>query len=85
MTPRQFIDQLGRFIADEKDAEALEFAERVGPSVVSRLSNAEYIHVLGLMESAQLAVDLQEAAPTLAATQPDEPLDGAPDRQHISR
>jgi hypothetical protein len=61
MTPREFLDQVAELIADERDEEALALAERWGPEVLPRLTQDEFFRLCGMMEGAQLAVDLVEA------------------------
>lgn len=61
MTPAEYVDRLGQLIAAGKDWEALDLASQVGGELLPKLTREELMHVLGMMESAQLAVDLLDA------------------------
>lgn len=61
MTPQEWIDQVGQLIADGRDEEALEVARRGAESMLPRLSPEELVHVAGMLETAQMAVELATA------------------------
>ena len=66
MTPREVVDQLTLLCTTGRDEEALALSERMGPVMTEKLarelSREEFWAVLAMMEGAQLAVDLLEAA-----------------------
>jgi hypothetical protein len=60
MTPQEYVAQIEQLVAAARDREALELAARVGPSMRDALS-AEQFHKLGwILESAVMAVDLED-------------------------
>jgi hypothetical protein len=61
MKPRDFMDQIANLIADGRDEDALALAEQWGSRVAPKLSREEFFRLLGMMEGAQLVVDLAQA------------------------
>ena len=61
MTPQDFIAQVARLIADGKDQEALQLGSQLCEGMLPKLTREEFVRVCGLMEGAQLAVDLLKA------------------------
>ena len=62
MTPEQYVDRIGMLVASRRDRGALDLSIRVGPSVHSRLTDEEYGLVSGMLESASMALGMQDAA-----------------------
>lgn len=68
MTPEQYVEHLDQLIAVHREADALAFAERFGPSLRSRLTADQFEQVSAAMHYAEMVVGLmqvevQEAAP----------------------
>jgi hypothetical protein len=61
MSPEKFVAEVGRLIADGKDEQALELGSRLREEMMPKLSREQFWRVCGMMEGAQLAVDLAEA------------------------
>jgi hypothetical protein len=69
MTPEGYIERLGSLIASGQDAVALEFSRRAGPSILPLLSTEQSELIAGLLESAQMAVDLDQWDASLAGVE----------------
>jgi hypothetical protein len=61
MTPEEFIDQVATLIAEGRDEEALEFGSKHREEMMAKLDNYQFLRVCGMMEGAQLAVDMLAA------------------------
>lgn len=82
MTPEQYVARIGQLVASRRDQEALDLSIRFGPGVHSRLSDEQYDLVSGMLESAAMALGMQQAArrpgqPSPSSSQP-EPVHRSP-------
>ena len=76
MTPREYIREIEQLVAAGDDRGALTFSGRFHQAMEPHLTDAELLHVGGLLEGAAMATDLAETdrAPTAAvACAPEEP------------
>jgi hypothetical protein len=60
MTPREYIRQIERLVASGDDRGALAFSAQHHQTVVPSLTDAELLHVGGLLEGASMALDLAD-------------------------
>ena len=58
MTPREYVRQIERLVASGDDGDALAFSARHHRTVEQQLTDAELLHIGGLLEGAAMATDL---------------------------
>ena len=61
MSPEQFVTEVALLITSGKDEQALELGSRLREEMMAKLSREQFWRVCGMMEGAQLVVDLAEA------------------------
>ncbi len=62
MMPSEYVEQVTQLVAAARDEEALALAERYNAAMLPHLSAEQLATVSALLESAQLAVDLDAAS-----------------------
>jgi hypothetical protein len=62
MTPSEYVELVTHLVAAARDQDALDLAERYSAVMLPRLSVEQFARVSALLESAQLAVDLEAAS-----------------------
>jgi hypothetical protein len=60
ITPEEYVEQVAALVTSERVEEALAFGERYSTTILPQLTAEQFDLTTGLLEAAQLTVDLEQ-------------------------
>ncbi len=70
MTPKEYINQIEKLVSGGRDEDALDLATRIGMVMMPSLTPNGFFRVCGLLEGAELAIELSPERPPMQSTSP---------------